>query len=90
MAKPRPVETKSKKTNGFLSSYYFPIGAVYNIKTVGGSELGGTAKVQICKSAKNIFIKQLEERKAREAQQSLIDYALSEMNRVYGGNPPSQ
>lgn len=91
MAKPRPKKIKEKKSGGFLSRYHFPVGATYNLKPQGGSESGGTANVQLCKCAKNVFLKQREdkeEERQKAAQQALIDYAMEELNRMYGGNPP--
>ncbi len=85
MAIPRTKEKKEKPmSGGFLSSYHFPVGAVYNAKPQGGSEAGGGAVVSLFKSADNYWLKHREYR----ARRAIIEYAQAEMERVYGGYLP--
>ena len=80
MALPRTKEVKKEKSKSFLSHYQFPVGAIYNVQTMGGSEVAGTASVNLLKSADNYWLKQ----KDKKREQSMIDYANAELERVYG------
>ena len=84
MAKPR-VATEKPKRKSIFHKYHFPVGAIYNGKTEGGSESGGSADIQLCKCMKNVWIN-LQKRRTEE---SIKEYAIAEWERVYGDSPPN-